>query len=134
MWGAMLLATASACKDGYRGLDADLECCKEAEKKLRSAEGVREAVLSLLLVMLLKSKCDPAQLAWKAVDGLPLLWPVADTALLEEGYCPDRLIHCFHEVRAIVVDGSHASLINSRSACLCDVYSPMGSWLFNSLI
>ena len=84
----MLLATASACKDGCRALDADLECCKETEKKLKSAEGVREAVLSLLLVMLLKSKCDPAQLAWKAVDGLPLLWPVADTALLEEGVLP----------------------------------------------
>lgn len=90
MWGAMLLATASACKDDYRGLDADLGCCKESEKKLRAAEGVKEAVLSLLLVMLLKSKCDPAQLAWKAVDGLPLLWPVADTALLEEGVLPKQ--------------------------------------------
>lgn len=90
MWGAMLLATASAYKNGYRGLDADLGCCKESEKKLRAAEGVREAVLSLLLVMLLKSKCDPAQLAGKAVLGLPLLWPVADTALVEEGVLPDQ--------------------------------------------
>lgn len=84
------MATASAYKDGYSGLDADLGCCKESEKRLRAAEGVREAVLSLLLVMLLKSKCDPAQLAWKAVLGLPLLWPVADTALVEEGLLPEQ--------------------------------------------
>lgn len=66
--------TYSAYKDGYRGLDADLGCCKESEKRLRAAEGVREAVLSLLLVMLLKSKWRSAQLAWKAVLNLPLLW------------------------------------------------------------
>lgn len=60
---------------------------KKVEKRLRAAEGSLRGSSSLLLVMLLKSKCDPAQLAWKAVLGLPLLWP-ADTALVEEGVLP----------------------------------------------
>ena len=40
--------------------------------------------------MLLKSKKDPAQLAWKDTHSPPLLWTVADTASAEEGVLPKQ--------------------------------------------
>lgn len=89
-----------------------------------------------LLSLLLKSKKEPAQLSREDFPVLPLLWPVASTSWVGEGpgegVLPKKTDSLFPPgPRAVLVGRSHASLVNSLRACPCDVYSPMGSWLFN---
>lgn len=83
----------------------------------------------------LRSKEDAAQLSWKDMPCLlssGLLPAAFDRGGGREGALPQQADSVFPlGPNTVLVGRSHAGLVNSLSACPCDIYSPMGSWLFN---
>lgn len=100
--GRGVLAATPAYDDDYGG---NVSGALQIKEKSRGEQRISVAAfLPPPSVVLLKSKKDPAQMSWKDIHCLPLLWPAARAASIGaggpgKGLCPNRLIHRFHWVQ-----------------------------------
>lgn len=83
--GRGVLAATPAYDDDYGGNVKRTGVLQINEKSLGEQRISVAAFLPPPSVVLLKSKKDPAQMSWKDIHCLPLLWPVARAASIGAG-------------------------------------------------